>query len=146
MGAYLYLINKSSILFFRRSTASILASICAKSRKPANFSFWLFKTIIGSVVPCTGDPQSIPADKVLGIMVGTRAIIPLISKYEEDLVIDASDILQKSLQLYELCLSLMESKNTSVVMQSLETLQQLLKTPSNIFKQMITSPQGKQVS
>ena len=63
MGAYLYLINKSSILFFRRSTASILASICAKSRKPENFSFWLFKTIIGSVVPCTGDPQSIPADK-----------------------------------------------------------------------------------
>ena len=79
-------------------------------------------------------------------MVGTRAIIPLISKYEEQLEIDASDILQKSLQLYELCLCLMESKNTSLVMQSLETLQQLLKTPSNIFKQMITSPQGKQVS
>jgi hypothetical protein len=79
-------------------------------------------------------------------MVGTRAIIPLISKYEEQLEIDASDILQKSLQLYELCLCLMESKNTSIIMQSLETLQQLLKTPSNIFKQMITSPQGKQVS
>ena len=65
-------------------------------------------------------------------MVGTRAIIPLISKYEEDLVIDASDILQKSLQLYELCLCLMESKNTSVVMQSLETLQQLLKIHSKL--------------
>ena len=61
-------------------------------------------------------------------------------------IFGASDILQKSLQLYELCLCLMESKNTSIIMQSLETLQQLLKTPSNIFKQMITSPQGKQVS
>ena len=101
--------------------------------------------MIGSVVPCS-DPQNIPPDKILGIMVGNRAILPFISKFEEQLEIDASEILQKSLQLYELCLFLLESNNPSVVMQSLETLQQLLKTPSNIFKEMITSPQGEQFS
>ena len=131
--------------FDRRSTATILASIAVKSRKPEKFSFWLFKTLIGSVVPCS-DPQNIPPDKILGIMVGTRAILPYISKFEEQLEIDASEILQKSLQLYELCLFLLESNNPSVVMQSLETLQQLLRTPSNIFKEMITSHHGKQFS
>ena len=130
--------NSASI---RRSTASILASIVENSRKPAHFSLWLFKTIIENCIPCQ-EPKNIPSEKLLGLMVGTRSVIPLIAKYEPELEIDASEIVQKSLQLYELCLYLTDSKDASVIAQSLETLQELLKNPSNIFKGVLISPLG----
>ena len=51
-------------------------------------------------------------------------------------------ILEKSLQLYELCICLMNSADVTIVAQALETLQQLLGHPSMIFKQVLTSPSG----
>ena len=125
----------------RRSTASILTSLCVGSRKPPQFTLWLFKTVISNCIPCT-DPHSIPNEKVLGLLVGSRPMIPLIAKYEVNLDIDANVILEKSLQLYELCICLMNSADVTIVSQALETLQQLLGHPSMIFKQVLTSPSG----
>ena len=82
----------------RRSTASILTSLCVGSRKPPQFTLWLFKTVISNCIPCT-DPHSIPNEKVLGLLVGSRPLIPLIAKYEVNLDIDANVILEKALQL-----------------------------------------------
>ena len=125
----------------RRSTASILTSLTSGSRKPSNFTLWLFKTIIGNCIPCT-EPNAIPSEKVLGLLVGIRPIIPLVAKYESELELDTSDILQKSTQLYELCICLMNSADVIIVAQALETLQTLLNYPTIIFKQVLTSPSG----
>ena len=130
--------NSASI---RRSTAKILTSIIKHCPKPAKFTLWLYKTIMETVIPCK-DPHTLQTEKLIGLLVGIKPVIPLIQKYEDQLEMDTSDIMHKSIQLYELCLCLIESKNSSIISQALETLQQLLKTPPNVMKQILISPAG----
>ena len=78
----------------------------------------------------------------MGVLVGTRAIIPLLDDYKEALELDAEEVLQRCIQLYETCLCLVDSRENVIVSQALESLQQLLKTPPNVFKQVIVSPAG----
>lgn len=128
----------------RRSTASILTSICSGSRKPACFLLWLLTSILDTVVPTTtaNELDLVASEKLLGVLVGSRATIPLLEKLGDTLDIDASVLLQKCIQLYELCICLLDSKDSTVVASALETLQQVLKTPPFILKQVLTSPSG----
>ena len=125
----------------RRSTASIIISMCLGSRKPAYFLLWLFSTILDSILPCS-DFSVLKSEKILGVLVGTRAIIPLLDDYKEALELDAEEVLHRCIQLYETCLCLLDSRENVIVSQALESLQQLLKTPPNVFKQVIVSPAG----
>ena len=125
----------------RRSTASILISLCQGSRKPAYFLLWLFSTIMDSIVPCA-DLAALKSEKVLGVLVGTRAIVPLLDDHKEALELDTEHVLHRCVQLYETCLCLLDSKDNIIIAQALESLQQLLKTPPSIFKHIIVSPSG----
>ena len=125
----------------RRSTASILLSICTGSRRTAYFLLWLFSTIMDSVLPCS-DVSAMKSEKILGLLVGTRAIIPYLDKHREALELDAEHVLHRCIQLYETCLCLIDSNENNIIAQALETLQQLLKTPPSVFKQVIISPSG----
>ena len=64
----------------------------------------------------------------------------------EDKLIDPETVTDKLSAVYELCLDLLDHPDGTVVTHSLETLQQLLKTPTEGFKQVLLSPAGIRTS
>lgn len=73
---------------------------------------------------------------------GSRSIIPWLTKHQDSHDIDNEAMFQRSVQLYELCLHLLDHPDHIVVAQALETFQQVLKTPPKILKQILISPSG----
>lgn len=117
----------------RRTTAICLTSICTSCRKPQYFLSWLLGNIIDALLPLS-DGQS--SSKILGALTCSRLLISHISDDNNN------ELLDRLIQLYELCLHFMLAPDHNVVTHSLETLQQLLKTTPQCLKQILVSPHG----
>ncbi|EDO49114.1 predicted protein [Nematostella vectensis] len=141
----------------RRTAGTSLAIICHHSRKPSMFHEWLLNILLGMVLPF----QEVKAAPVyLGVLNCLRQIIPNLddmSSHEEIMrgsfgvhmaprgsrLSEAQGInIKQLLQMYEVLMHCTKHSNHNVVNASLETLQQLLRTPPAPLLEMLLSSDG----
>ncbi len=133
----------------RRTTAVCLVAVCSHSRKPAVFFPWLLSVLMDFLVPVNigggggGADEETPVNRILGILTCSRLLVPKLAEVEEESSgPNEVNLLERLLQLYELCLHFSGHKDHNVVSHSLETLQQLLRTPPTPLKDCLTSSTG----
>ena len=125
----------------RRNTAITLTAVCIQSRKPHLFLPWLLSTLMDVVLPV----QNSQPHKLIGVLLTSRQIVQHLVNCEAQLQ-DVEAVNERLLQLYEMTLHLLDHADKSVVTHALEALQQLLKTPTTSFKQILLSPAGIRTS
>ncbi|XP_077992227.1 huntingtin-like [Glandiceps talaboti] len=142
---------KSPSAATRRTAASSLSAICQHSRKPTMFYAWLINVLLGMVIPVHDDRKS---PVLLGVMLSFRHVIPhLADQNHKDHSLKGSfGITRKEqetgvttdqlIQIYELLLHYSQHIDHNVVTASLETLQQLLRTPPPTLLHVLLSPHG----
>ncbi len=69
-------------------------------------------------------------------------IIPLLCDHEDEIEIDKDVLFKRCLQLYEFAVHFVDHSDQRVITSSLETLQQILRTPPTLLKLILTSPAG----
>ena len=124
----------------RRSAAACLAAACDHSRRPAAFLPWLLAALLVFLVPvstaCDKDGEekegagaaATPSNRILGILTCARLLVPRIASLKEETSGPSEvNLLERMLQLYELCLHYASHRDHNVVSHALETLLQLLK-------------------
>mgnify|MGYP003307887464 CR=1 FL=1 len=79
--------------------------------------------------------------RMIGVIICIRQILPHFIQHE-DSIQDSAALLERLLQVYELCLHLLTHSDQGIVTHALETLQQLLKTPPTILKHILVSAVG----
>ena len=79
--------------------------------------------------------------RMVGVIICIRHILPHVMENESDMQ-DSSALLERLLQVYEICLHLLYHSDQGIVSHVLETLHQLLKTPTTILRNVLVSPIG----
>ena len=126
----------------RRTTAVCLTAISDQCRKPEFFVPWLLATLLDFLVPLNKESQETPTNRILGILLCARQLIPKLERIEQQPLPEMQALQTRLLQLYELCLHFIGHQDHNVVTHALETLQQLLKTPHQILREVLISPIG----
>ena len=115
----------------RRTTAVCITSIGSHCQKPNFFLPWLLGTLLDFIVPINASTEETPTNRILGILLCTRHLVPAISSLPSNIP-DLASLHERCLQLYELTLHFLDHSDHNIVTHSLETLQQLLKTPPQV--------------
>ncbi|XP_038046111.1 huntingtin-like [Patiria miniata] len=122
----------------RRTAASCLTLICQYGRKPALYFSMLVKTLLMFVIPVKEDRN---IQMILGVLLCFRHVIPHLASQEvKELGLKGSFGVTKKeeeggvtseqlQQIYEFLLYCTQHRDHNVVTATLETLQQLLRTP-----------------
>ncbi|XP_070540509.1 huntingtin-like isoform X2 [Ptychodera flava] len=142
---------KSASAATRRTAASSLSAICQHSRKPTMFFAWLVNVLLGMVVPVHEERKS---HVLLGVLLCFRHVIPHLANpnHKDHSLKGSFGITRKEqetgvsieqlIQIYELLLYYSQNIDHNVVTASLETLQQLLRTPPPPLLSVLLSPNG----
>ncbi|XP_074640755.1 huntingtin-like [Tubulanus polymorphus] len=134
----------------RRTAASSLTLICQFTRKPMQFFSWLLNILLDMLIPVVTD-QNVHVHVLLGVFLTLRHLIPhLVTADKADLSLKGSFGVMTDeqelkigtvqfIQIYELLLHYSGHTDHNVVTASLETLQQLLRTPPpDLVKVLVT--------
>ncbi len=132
----------------RRSAAATVAAVAAlcsggSGGAESDFLLWTLSTLLDFLVPVNVDGEKGNASRIVGVLLCAKSLVVRI--YERPAVAsgdDAAILLQRLVQLYELCLHYIGSTEHTVVVQALETLQQLLRTPPKCLRSVLLSPSG----
>ena len=151
----------------RRSTAISVSNVCNLCKKPSFYLHWLLSTLMDTIIPLkveskafvdgelshgasSIDENKLFASKVtettnkfqiVGTMMCIRQILPHIMDNEQEIE-DSSSMLERLIQVYEMCLYLLHHSDQAIVSHALETLHQLLKTPTTPLRNILVSPVG----
>ena len=146
----------------RRSTATSVSNVCIMCKKPSFYLHWLLSTLIDTIIPlkvpldqlghgassmddyksfATKITETTNKFRIVGTMMCIRQILPHIMDNEREIA-DSSSMLERLIQVYELCLYLLHHSDQAIVSHALETLHQLLKTPTTLLRNVLVSPGG----
>ena len=132
-----------------RSSALIVASVAASNKRPAFFLPWTLGVLLDHLSPDVEANEG----QLRGPLICLRYLLEKISA-NSALINDNNnsgnnnnaDFVKRLLQIYELGLGYLDSRETGVVVHSLEVLQQLLKTPVKSLTDSLTSFGGMEKS
>ncbi|XP_078660473.1 huntingtin-like [Branchiostoma floridae x Branchiostoma belcheri] len=141
---------RSTSAVTRRTAASSLVVFCQYSRKPRHFFCWLFTVLLGMVIPIQEDRKS---HTLLGVLLCLRHLVPHLATLhdlEDDSLKGSFGVTKKDpelsvnteqlVQIFELVLHYSQHTDHNVVTASLETFQQLLRTPPPGLLPVLTRP------
>ncbi|XP_019635502.1 PREDICTED: huntingtin-like [Branchiostoma belcheri] len=141
---------RSTSAVTRRTAASSLVVFCQYSRKPRHFFCWLLTVLLGMVIPIQEDRKS---HTLLGVLLCLRHLVPHLATLhdlEDDSLKGSFGVTKKDpelsvnteqlVQIFELVLHYSQHTDHNVVTASLETFQQLLRTPPPGLLPVLTRP------
>ncbi|XP_031845695.1 huntingtin isoform X2 [Nomia melanderi] len=133
--------NVSSVqAVFRRAAANMILATCLNCRKPQYFLNYVLKYLLGIIVPINEDGGGVAT--IIGIFGCIKIILPHVCnpiELQDDEIVQIDSLLQ----IYELCLHYAKwHSDHNVVNAALETLIQLLKSPSKSLVSSLLSNQG----
>ncbi|XP_078588724.1 huntingtin-like isoform X3 [Branchiostoma floridae x Branchiostoma japonicum] len=141
---------RSASAVTRRTAASSLVTFCQHSRKPRHFFCWLLTVLLGMVIPIHEDRKS---HTLLGVLLCLRHLVPhlaTLQDLEDDSLKGSFGVTKKDpelsvtteqlVQIFELVLHYSQHTDHNVVTASLETFQQLLRTPPPGLLPVLTRP------
>eukprot|EP00058_Branchiostoma_floridae_P006836 XP_002592324.1 hypothetical protein BRAFLDRAFT_101261 [Branchiostoma floridae] len=141
---------RSASAVTRRTAASSLVTFCQHSRKPRHFFCWLLTVLLGMVIPIQEDRKS---HTLLGVLLCLRHLVPhlaTLQDLEDDSLKGSFGVTKKDpelsvsteqlVQIFELVLHYSQHTDHNVVTASLETFQQLLRTPPPGLLPVLTRP------
>ena len=123
----------------RRSTATCLNSICQNSAKPDFFLPWLLASTLDVILPLEQHKDT-PSHVTLGVLMCAKTLMPGLNKVKG--AEEGCELLDRLLQIYELCLHLITNHDGSIVTMSLETLLALLRHSNMQLRIQLTSHTG----
>ncbi|XP_076231541.1 huntingtin [Calliopsis andreniformis] len=124
---------------FRRAAANMILATCLNCRKPQFFLDYTLKHLLDILVPLSEDESHVAT--VIGIFGCIRIILPHICNPIE--FEDEKAEIDSLLQIYELCLHYTKwHSDHNIINAALETLTQLLKSPSRALVSSLLSNQG----
>ncbi|XP_066278562.1 huntingtin-like isoform X2 [Branchiostoma lanceolatum] len=141
---------RSASAVTRRTAASCLVVFCQYSRKPCHFFCWLLTVLLGMVIPIQEDRKN---HTLLGVLLCLRHLVPHLATLhdlEDDSLKGSFGVTKKDpelsinteqlVQVFELVLYYSQHTDHNVVTASLETFQQLLRTPPPGLLPVLTRP------
>ncbi|KAI4485420.1 hypothetical protein M0804_006925 [Polistes exclamans] len=125
---------------FRRAAANMILTTCLNCRKPQAFLCYVLNYLLDAIIPVSDDIDHL--NKVIGVFGCIKVILPYLSTPTECESSDKQQ-LENFLQIYELCLYYTKwHSNHNLINAALETLAQLLQSPSSAFKYLLLSKEG----
>ncbi|XP_024941677.1 huntingtin isoform X2 [Cephus cinctus] len=126
---------------FRRTAASMILTTCLNSRKPEAFLCYVLNFLIDRVVPVADDKENLTT--VMGVFGCLRIVLPHMNEMTTGIEVDNSQKVDSLIQIYELCLHYAKwHADHNVINAALETLAQLLQSPSKEFASILLSKDG----
>ncbi|XP_063237175.1 huntingtin isoform X2 [Bacillus rossius redtenbacheri] len=135
----------------RRTAASSILAVCLHCRKPHIMITYILNILLDCVVPVR---ETHSASTVVGVLGCLRQILPHVGAAaagEEEMKgsfgerhrhLESPQAVDRLLQVYELSLHYTAHADHNVVIAALETLHQLLQSPSEDLVSLLLSPRG----
>ena len=135
----------------RRAAAECVADVAALSKNSGHFLRWMLAKILDCLME---NEAANTSGRIIGVLLCAKLLLPKIyDRPELEFCPEACgdegegdgrgrSLLHRVLQLYELCIHFLDHDSHSVVVQALETLQQILRSPPACVLPTLVSPGG----
>ncbi|CAH1155948.1 unnamed protein product [Phaedon cochleariae] len=129
--------NESAVM--RRTNTSCILTICEHCKKPNVFTMYCFNYLLDLLIPVHNE---LPTSLILGVMSCIKGSLPNISNSNNEWNEKSKDnLIEKLLQIFELCVFFLDHRDHNIINVCLETLNVLLMSSVDL-KQILLNEKG----